>query len=462
MSDTALETATPAQDLLDAAAQASASGQFIWGSATASFQVEGYTTADGGGRCIWDEFSHTPGNVHNDDNGDIACDHYHRWPQDIELMKQLGIGAYRFSIRWPRIFPEGTGRVNPKGLEFYDRLVDGLLEAGIQPFPTLYHWDLPAALQRRGGWSNRDIADWFADYATEVTNLLGDRLKTWTTFNEPWVVAFLGHLYGVMAPGIKNVYATFDTVHNEIRAHAAAARAIKANIPDAKVGIVLSNGGTFPATDSPADVAAAELAHQWGNFPLFLDPIVKGHYPKELEPHIREFLPAGYEEDLKEVQERPDFIGLNYYFSNQVRAVDKWPGVEPIDEPDVDKTAMDWPIRPEGISWLIRRAHEAYDLPEIYITENGAAFNDVVQDGVIDDQDRIAYLNSHIREVLKTRDEGIPVRGYFVWSLLDNFEWAYGYDKRFGIIRVDYETGERTLKQSAHWYTQIAKAGRAS
>ena len=462
MSDTTIQAATPEQDLLAAAADASASGRFLWGSATASYQVEGSPHADGGGRCIWDEFSHTPGNVHNGDTGDVACDHYHRWPQDIELMKQIGIGAYRFSIRWPRVFPDGTGKINPKGIEFYDRIVDALLEAGITPFVTLYHWDLPAALQRRGGWSNRDITDWFTEYAAAVTGALGDRVTSWTTFNEPWVVAALGHLYGVMAPGVKNIYANFDAVHNQLRAHSAAARMIKSTLSDAKVGIVLSNGGTFPATDSPEDIAAAELAHQWGNFPLFLDPLVKGHYPKELEPRIQQFLPEGYENDLSDIQFTPDFVGLNYYFSNRMRHADNWVGAEPIEEPDVAKTAMDWPIRPEGIHWLLKRAHEAYDLPSIYITENGAAFDDVTDGVVVDDPDRVAYLDSHIRQGLKARDEGVPVDGYFVWSLLDNFEWAFGYDKRFGIIRVDYETQERIVKSSGHWYSHLAKAAAGS
>jgi beta-glucosidase len=436
---------------------------FYWGAATAAYQIEGSPQADGAGRCVWDEFSRTPDAVFAGDTGDLACDHYHRWPQDVELMRELGLGAYRFSIRWPRILPEGVGSVNQKGLAFYDRLVDGLLEAGIEPFPTLFHWDMPAALQRRGGWSNRDVASWFAEYTIAVTNVLGDRIKRWTTFNEPFVVAEQGHLVGVHAPGIRNVYATCSAIHNQLRAHVAAVRVIKANIADAEVGIVLHNAAAFPASSSPEDVLAAEVAHQWHNYPLFADPLVHGRYPLELEQLLRPYMPDGYEDDMPGLQHRPDFLGMNYYSGYRAqRDAQRWLGFSARPEPEMPRTAMDWIIRPEGLHAVLKRAHEDYNLPSIYVTENGAAFDDVRHGSTVEDDDRIAYLDGHIRAVLQARDEGVPVHGYFVWSLFDNFEWACGYEKRFGIVYIDFETQERIVKQSGHFYSRLAREGRAA
>ncbi len=431
---------------------------FLWGAATASYQIEGSVRADGAGRCVWEEFSQTPDNVHMGQTGAVACDHYRRWSQDVALMRELGLGAYRFSIRWPRVLPDGTGTVNRKGLDFYDRLVDGLLEAGIEPYPTLFHWDMPAALQRRGGWSNRDVASWFGEYAGAVTAVLGDRIGHWTTLNEPWVVAEHGHLVGLHAPGIRNIYAACAAVHNQLRAHSEAARIIKQSVPGADVGLALSNGLAEPASGSPEDVAAAERAHAWGNFPLFLEPLVRGQYPVAIEDRLRPYMPDDYEADLDGIRLQPDFVGINYYFGGLVRADDSnWLGVGSVDEPDQARTAMDWIIRPRGLHGLLARAHTDYGVRSLYVTENGAAYDDHRDGDTVDDPERLAYLRSHTAAVLQAREEGVPVDGYFVWSLLDNFEWSFGYSKRFGIVYVDFETQERVVKQSGRWYSGLAR-----
>ncbi len=431
---------------------------FLWGAAAAAYQIEGSLQADGAGRCVWDEFSATPGNTHLGQTGAVACDHYNRWADDVALMRELGLGAYRFSIRWPRVLPDGTGAVNRKGLDFYDRLVDGLLEAGIEPFPTLFHWDMPAALQRRGGWSNRDVASWFGEYTETVVDVLGDRVRRWTTLNEPWVVASHGHLTGEHAPGIRNIYATCDAIHNQLRAHSAATRIIKQALPGAAVGIALSNSYVEPASDSAEDIVAAETAHAWSNFPLFLEPLVYGRYPAAIEERLRPYMPDGYEADLDEIQLAPDFVGINYYFAGLVCRDDSdWLGVGSVDEPAEPRTAMDWIIRPRGLHELLARAHRDYGLTSIFVTENGAAFEDHRDGSTVDDPERLAYIEAHARAVLDAREQGVPVDGYFVWSLLDNFEWAFGYAKRFGIVYVDYETQERVIKQSGRWYAGLAR-----
>lgn len=436
------------------------SAPFYWGAATAAYQIEGSLLADGAGRCVWDEFAHTPGTTHLGETGDVACDHYRLWSEDVDLMRALGIGAYRFSIRWPRILPEGTGAVNRAGLSFYDRLVDRLLASGIEPFVTLYHWDMPAALQRRGGWSNRDVAGWFGDYTAEVASVLGDRVRWWTTLNEPSVVAEQGHLVAAHAPGLRNVYAACHAVHNQLRAHVAGWEALKAANPAASVGIALHNAAVWPASDSEEDVAAAEIAHAWHNFPLFLEPLVYGRYPAELEPWVSAYLPRGYEDDLAGLRVPPDFAGLNYYFGYLARRDPEcWLGYSGVEEPDAPRTAMDWIIRPEGLSSILGRAHHAYKLPALFVTENGAAFEDRPERGSVHDPERVTYLSAHIGEVLRARDEGVPVQGYFVWSLLDNFEWALGYSKRFGIVFVDFETQERIVKDSGRWYCELATTG---
>jgi beta-glucosidase len=436
------------------------SATFYWGAATAAYQIEGSPLADGAGRCIWHEFSHTPGNTHAGDTGDVACDHYHRFAEDVRLMRDLGLEAYRFSIRWPRILPEGTGKVNPAGLAFYDRLLDELTAAGIEPFVTLYHWDLPAALQRRGGWSNRDSAGWFGDYAALVAEKLGDRVRWWTPLNEPFVVAEQGHLVGAHAPGIRNIYAAGHAIHNQLRAHVAASYALKASRPQASVGIALHNAAVWPASQSEEDVSAAAVAHAWHNFPLFLEPLVYGSYPAELEPKLSPYLPRGYKDDMEGLRLPPDFVGINYYTGYLVHHdPDQWTGFAAEKEPGAPRTAMNWIIRPEGLHAILSEVHLRYKLPTLFVTESGAAFDDHLSNGAVHDPERTAYLQSHVEAVRRARDEGVPVQGYFVWSLLDNFEWARGYSLRFGIVYVDFRTGERIVKDSGHWYGELARTG---
>jgi beta-glucosidase len=436
---------------------------FYWGAATAAYQIEGSPLADGAGSCIWHEFAHTPGTIAHGHTGDRACDHYHRFADDIALMRELGLGAYRFSLRWSRILPEGVGPVNPAGLDFYDRLLDTVLTAGLEPFPTLYHWDLPSALRRRGGWSNRDLAEWFADYAGLVAEKLGDRVHWWTTLNEPFVVAEQGHLAGAHAPGLRNVYAAAEAIHNQLRAHASAVRALKAAVPDAAVGIVLHNAAVWPASDSDQDVAAAAVAHAWHNYPLFLEPLVNGRYPAELVELLEPFLPGGYEDDMAALRIPPDFVGLNYYFGYLARHdPTSWHGFAPANEPQMPRTAMNWIVRPEGIYEILAGVHSRYHLPALFVTENGAAFNDDRNGDTVHDPDRVAYLEAHIKEVLRAKEDGVPVLGYFVWSLLDNFEWALGYSKRFGIVYVDFESQERIVKDSGRWIAELARRSQLS
>jgi beta-glucosidase len=435
-------------------------GRFYWGSATAAYQVEGSPLADGAGSCVWHEFSHTPGTTYHAQTGDIAADHYHKWPEDVEVMKNLGLNSYRFSLRWPRILPEGTGAVNPRGLSFYDRLVDSLLACGIEPFVTLFHWDMPSALFRMGGWSNPDIAKWFGDYAAVAVDALGDRVRYWMTLNEPYVVSAEGHLVGNHAPGMRNIYQMGHSVHHQLRAHLAGYRAIKAARPGARVGLALHNAAVWPGTGSGPDMAAAERAESWHNFPMFLDPLVHGHYPPALEPRLRLFLPEGYENDMPALQVPPDFVGINYYHGYYVRDTsDSWLGFVEVDGPEAPRTKMNWAVRPEGLHRVLTQVHERYHLPAVFITENGASYEDRMVDGAVHDVDRTAYLKSHIAAVLQAKREGVPVEGYFVWALLDNFEWAHGYSQRFGIVYVDFETQERTVKDSGRWYGELARTG---
>lgn len=431
---------------------------FYWGASTAAYQIEGSPLADGAGRCVWHEFAHTPGNTENGDTGDVACDHYHRVSSDVALMRELGLGAYRFSIRWSRILPAGTGEVNSAGLDFYDRLVDELLEAGIEPFVTLHHWDLPAALQRAGGWSNRDLASWFGDYVEVVASALGDRVRHWITLNEPFVVAEQGHLVGAHAPGIRNIYATGHAIHNQLRAHVTASRVLKSMLPGARVGIALHNAGVSPESD--ADLEATARAHAWHNYPLFLDPLVFGRYPEAIETRLAPYLPTDYENDMADLRVTPDFAGMNYYSSYHVREdPSSWLGFAEAVEPAAPRTDMGWIVRPDGLHAILSDAHQRYGLSELFVTENGAAYEDRVVDGRLEDTERLEYLKAHVAATLAARDEGVPVRGYFVWSLFDNFEWARGYTQRFGIVHVDFTTQERLVKASGHWYSQLARSG---
>lgn len=436
---------------------------FIWGAATAAYQIEGAATADGRGESIWDRFSHTPGKVDNGDTGDVACDHYHRYKEDIALMCDIGIKAYRFSIAWPRLFPTGEGALNAKGLDFYNRLVDALLAAGITPVPTLYHWDLPQALEDRGGWTNLATADKFADYAETCFKALGDRIDTWITLNEPWCIANLGYVSGHHAPGKTDHPLGLLAGHTLCVAHGLAVQRFRAVCPTGRIGITISLSPAHPASDSPEDKAAARRAHAHGN-KWFLDPIYNGDYPAAMREAFGEALPRFTPVQKAAVQSPIDFIGANYYFRGMIADDPGGDGLKtrwslPTEGP---LTAMGWEVYPPGMTETLCDLDEAYGHPLLYVTENGAAFEDVVTpDGKVHDEDRRRYLENHFRAAARAIDHGVNLGGYFVWSLLDNFEWGYGYSKRFGIVHVDYATQERTLKDSGLWYAGVIKRNAA-
>jgi beta-glucosidase len=418
--------------------------EFTWGVATAAYQIEGAADEDGRGESIWDRFCATPGKVRAGESGAVACDFYHRYPDDIALMRELGIGAFRFSIAWPRVLPQGRGTVNAAGLDFYDRLVDDLLAADVVPFPTLYHWDLPQALEDEGGWRVRSTAEAFVEYTQVVVERLGDRVTHWTTHNEPWVVAWLGHSWGIHAPGRTSEQEAVDAAHHVLLSHGWAVDVIRREAPDAKVGIVLNLEHVDSASDAPADVAAAEemdgRANRW-----FLDPIFRGAYPDDID-----LSPPVQDGDLEAISAPIDFLGVNNYFRFVVAD-----GPTLVEVPGAQRTSMGWEVHPDSMRKLLVRVAEDYAPTSIFVTENGAAFEDVRgHDGRIRDLERTEYLAAYIDAVCRARDEGAPVDGYFVWSFLDNFEWAEGYSKRFGIVYVDYPTLERIPKDSFHWYQQ--------
>ncbi len=425
---------------------------FLWGAATASYQIEGAWLADGKGESIWDRFSHSVGTILNGDTGDIACDHYNRMDADVALMKELGLKTYRFSISWPRIFPEGFGQVNLAGLDFYNRLVDKLLEAGIQPFVTLYHWDLPQKLQDTGGWANREVTSHFADYAAVLTKHLGDRVSNWITINEPWVIANLGFKTGEMAPGIRDEKMALQVAHHLLLAHGKATQALRADNPNAQVGIALDMRPTAAATKSPLDREAAEK-HWSREGRWYLDPLFKAYYPPDIWNEYGALVPRVKPRDMSVISQNLDFLGINYYTRTVMSTqgqVKKIPGSK--------YTEMDWEISPEALRMLLLDISADYKLPPIYITENGAAFQDKFNEqGEINDDDRISYLKDHLFQTRLAIEEGVDVRGYFLWSLMDNFEWALGFSKRFGIIHVNYETLERTIKKSGYWYQNVIK-----
>jgi len=425
---------------------------FIWGAATAAYQIEGAWDADGKGESIWDHFSHMPGKVTNNDTGDVACDHYHRYPEDIAIMRQLGLKAYRFSISWPRIIPQGIGRVNLAGLDFYDRLVDALLAANIEPFLTLHHWDYPRALYEKGGWLNRENLPAFADYAALMVKRLGDRVSQWATFNEPGVIAWDGYVSGEHAPGVKDdLSAARQVSHNLMVAHGLAVQAIRGVNPDLEIGIVLSQWGVDPASDDPADFAAAERFWNAGDT-TFLHPIFKGYYHPEWIDAIEGPPPQIYPGDMALIAQKLDFLGINSYSRSVISAkegrLDYIPGSE--------YTDMGWEVFAPAFRRMLVKINRDYDLPPIFITENGAAYQDeVTPDGKIHDERRQEYLRMHFIQAWLAMQEGVDIRGYFVWSLLDNFEWGHGYTKRFGIVRVDYDTLQRTIKDSGEWYNRV-------
>ena len=430
---------------------------FVWGVATSSYQIEGATTEDGRGASIWDTFCRTPGKVAHGDTGDVACDHYHRWGSDLDLVRDLGVDAYRFSIAWPRILPEGRGRVEKRGLDFYDRLVDGILERGLTPYATLYHWDLPQALQDAGGWPARDIVPAFVEYADAVSRRLGDRVASFATLNEPWCSAILGHVIGEHAPGLRDPALGLQAAHHLLLAHGEAVPVLRENAPGAEVGIVLNPSPTYPASDSDADRAAAlrqdAVTNRWYFEPLFL-----GRYPEEAWEGLGQDVPEVRNGDLERIAAPLDFLGVNYYTPAVVRAAPEgapYPRAHHV-APEGPLTEMGWAVEPRGLTDLLLRIHEDYAPGRLYVTENGAAYPDRPSpDGVVHDEDRVRYFEGHVRAVAEAKRRGAPVKGYFAWSLMDNFEWAKGYDMRFGIVHVDYDTQERTLKDSARWYRDL-------
>lgn len=431
-------------------------GNFLWGAATAAYQVEGSPLADGAGPSIWHRFSHTPGRTYNGDTGDVACDHYHRFESDIKLMQALGLNAYRFSIAWSRVLPEGRGWVNPQGLGFYQRLVDTLLAHGIQPFITLYHWDLPAALDDQGGWLNRDSAAWFADYAQLLFRALDDRVKLWITLNEPWVIVDAGYLHGVHAPGHANLFEAPLASHNLLRAHASAVQAYRAEGRH-QIGLAVNLEPKYPASQRPEDLAATARAHAYMNR-QYLDSLFFGAYPQALEKLFGEAWPAFAATDLEHIQQPVDFLGINYYTRSVTRAE---PTALPVRAGRVRQdgsthTTLDWEVYPQGLTDTLQWVKNRYgDLP-LYITENGAAFYDPpVASRLVEDPLRIDYLRDHLRAAHSALRNGVKLRGYFVWSLLDNFEWSGGYSQRFGIVHVDFATQQRTPKASARYYAKL-------
>ena len=451
-----------------AAAQALAfPAGFVWGAATASYQIEGAVNEDGRGPSIWDTYSHTPGNILDGTTGDVATDHYHRVAEDVALMADLGLAAYRFSIAWPRIVPSGSGAVNQAGLDFYSRLVDSLLERSIAPVATLYHWDLPQPLQDVGGWTNRDTAERFAEYATVIAGALGDRVSMFTTLNEPFCSAFLGYGVGVHAPGIADNASALAAAHHLLLAHGRGVAAIRAAAPSAQASITLNLIHPRPATPAEADADAVRHVDAIANR-VFLDPIRHGSYPADLiadTQHITDWSFV-YDGDLQTIAAPVDTLGVNYYRPSLVAAASvgatsdapMWPGTDLAYElhEDGPRTAMDWVVVPETFTEVLLRLHRDYPGLPLVVTENGAAYDDVVDDsGAIHDRDRIEYLRGHIAAVHSAISQGADVRGYFVWTLLDNFEWSYGNSKRFGIVRVDYDTLQRTPKDSAAWYSKV-------
>ena len=457
---------------------------FLLGTATASYQIEGAVSEGGRGESIWDRFSHTPGNVLNGDHGDVACDHYHRYAGDVALMRELGLGTYRFSFAWTRFQPDGTGGLNPAGVAFYDRLVDELLEAGIRPWATLYHWDLPQALEDAGGWPARDTAARFADYAAAVHEHFADRVGDWTTLNEPWCSAFLGYASGHHAPGRTDPAAAMAAAHHLLLAHGLAMQTMRSASPDLRYGITLNLYPVDAATPSASDQDAARrvdgIQNRW-----FLDPLFTGSYPADVHAELAGLLGDVVRDgDLATIAQPLDLLGINYYSRHVVRHAGPdepagadtdggehgrrdpgWVGATDAVRVDTGKptTAMGWEVDADGLYDVLVRVTKEYSPPPLYVTENGAAYTDIVtRDGdgtaTVHDTERTAFLASHFAAANRAIDDGVDLRGYLVWSLLDNFEWAWGYDRRFGIIHVDFATQQRTLKDSAKWLATVAAA----
>jgi beta-glucosidase len=452
---------------------------FAWGVATASYQIEGAVHEGGRGPSIWDSFSHTPGATEAGDTGDVACDHYHRYQQDVELIASLGVPWYRFSLAWPRLQPDGSGPLNQAGVDFYARLIDSLQRRGIEPWITLYHWDLPQALQDAGGWPARDTAERFASYAAAVHARLGDRVPVWTTLNEPWCSAFLGYASGRHAPGVRDHPAALRAAHHLLLGHGLAIEAMRAQVrPGNRFGITLNLFPVTPATEAPADRDLARRIDGLANR-LFLDPIFAGRYPADVLADTAPIVGADHvaDGDLAHIAAPVDLLGVNYYRRYVVRALPEdalpeasgeatpasWPAAGNFEFVDRGRprTAMGWEIDPDGLREVLQRVHAEYRPAAIYVTENGAAFADEPDEGgVVHDHDRVGFIDAHLRSAHRAITDGVPLRGYFAWSLLDNFEWSHGYGRRFGLVHTDYRTQRRTPKASAHWYGEVARSNR--
>ncbi|HEX3019278.1 MAG TPA: GH1 family beta-glucosidase [Chitinispirillaceae bacterium] len=428
---------------------------FIWGAATSSYQIEGAAAKDGRTESIWDHFAKIPGKIRNADNGDVACNHYHLWEKDVQLMKTLGLKAYRFSISWSRVLPEGEGKINPKGMDFYKQLVDKLLENNIEPFVTLYHWDLPMALQYAGGWLNRRIADWFTEYACVMYKALGDRVRFWSTLNEPNVFAMCGHLLGVHAPGVKDLATCKQVTHHQLLAHGDAVIAGRALLPKAQFGITIAIGMDYPATDTPEDHAAVEKAWLHGTRTT-LDPIFRGSYPLHQDKSNSNTNPVILEGDLKRIAQPLDYLGINHYFSNWLTANDN--DYSPKNDKDLPVTDIGWIVFPQGLKDMLTKVTEEYGKIPIYIMENGASYPDTVsEDSMVHDSLRVDYYHKYLNALHQAICQGVDIRGYFAWSLLDNFEWAEGYSSRFGIVYVDFKTQQRIIKDSGIFYSRVIR-----
>lgn len=438
---------------------------FLWGAASSAYQIEGSPRADGAGSSIWDRFVRTPGAVRNGGTGDTACDHYRRMPDDVALMKQLGLRAYRFSIAWGRVLPDGRGAVNEPGLDFYERLVDTLLSHGIEPMATLYHWDLPAALDDRGGWLNPDVAEWFADYASVVFQRLDGRVKKWVTLNEPWVVADGGYLQGVLAPGHKSLVEAPIASHNLLRAHGRAVQAYRAHGRH-EVGLVVNLAAKQAASDRPEDLAACRRAEAYMNR-QYLDPVFLGRYPDEMRDIFGTSWPDWPEEDHRLIRQKIDFVGVNYYMRDMIRHEESaWPvKTAVVPQPRSTYTDMGWEVHAPGLTDILVWIKQRYGPIPQYVTENGAAFYDPPEagpSGRIDDPLRVDYYRRHLRAVHAAIAAGVDLRGYYAWSLLDNLEWAHGFGKRFGLVHVNFETQVRTPKDSARFYASVIASGGAA
>jgi len=430
---------------------------FLWGAATSAYQIEGGWDENGRLPSIWDTFAKTPGKTKNGATGDAACDHYHRWPQDVAMMRELGLQSYRFSISWPRILPEGRGRVNQAGLDHYSRFIDGLLEAGIVPFPTLYHWELPQPLQDAGGWPARETAYAFAELADVTSRALGDRAQNWITHNEPWCTSFLGYQVGIHAPGVQDWNAAIKASHHVLLSHGLAVERIRANVPNAEVGIAVNFEPATAASPTPEDVAAARI---WDGyyFRWFVDALNGRFYPADMVDYYTQkgHLPNGLDfvqdGDMATIAAPLDFFGVNYYTRHIAQAGESLDDHRSVPNPSAEYTEMGWEVHPESFYKLLNRLYFEYNMPKLIVTENGCSYLDPIHD-----QKRINYLQEHITAVYRAMQNGVPIAGYMQWSLMDNYEWTEGYSQRFGMVHIDYETQKRTPKDSALWYRDVIR-----